>query len=112
MAMTVSLSANAKPHDQYGQVLVKRFRYTGPASYPSGGDPTTLNGGVTTTFGLGGIVNFPVGVALDANKANARLLVYDATNKTVRWFVLSTNLEVAAAVDLSGFTADLEVTGF
>ena len=115
MAMNVNLSANAKPYDQYGQVRVSRFRYTGPASYATGGDLAKAGTGANTdtfVFGLGAVVNFPTAIALDANGANPRLLVYNPATYKVRWFVPNTGAEVAAAVDLSGFTADLEITGF
>lgn len=117
MAMNVSLSANAKPYDQLGQVRVARFNYTGPVSYPNTGttlgDPVKNTGSSTTVMGLGAIVHCPAHVALDVNGANPRLVVYDDVQKTMRWYILSTNAEVANGVDLSGFVVDvMEVTGF
>lgn len=113
MSMNVSLSANAKPYDQYGQCRVSRFDYTGPASYVALGDPTNNTGANVTVFGLGAVIHCPAHFALDADGTNIRLVVYDKVNKTMRWYVPNTGAEVAAGVDLSGFTVDaMEVTGF
>lgn len=80
--------------------------YTGPASYTTGGDPLSAE-----TLGLSNIRWLDLGVAADANGANARALRWNAAKTGVQWFVLSTNAEVANGVDLSGFTAFLQAEG-
>lgn len=116
MPVNVSLSANPKPYDQYGQVRAIRCNYTGPSSYAALGDPVKKTGATATDanlFGLGVIVHVPAHFALDSTGANIRLVVYDAVNGTMRWYVPNTGAEVAAAVDLSGFVVDvMEVTGY
>jgi hypothetical protein len=80
--------------------------YTGPASYPTGGDPVTA-----ASLGLSNIRDLRLDSAVDAAGANARALRFNPTTSKIQWFVLSTNAEVANAVDLSGFTANLFASG-
>lgn len=78
--------------------------YTGPASYVTGGDslvPGDLKLGVIDA------IFFTVA----RSGTTIRLLVYDKTNEKVLWFVPNTGAEVAAATDLSGFTADMLALG-
>lgn len=80
-------------------------RYTGPASYSPAavGDPFAPG---EVEMGAIGVVH---GVAW--NGSAVRILVYDQTNSTVRWFIPNTGAEVAGAQDLSAFIADIEVVG-
>ena len=112
--MNISFTAIQKPFDQYGQVRENRFRYTGPTSYATGGDTTRAGAGATTdsyVFQLGTVANFPAGIALDANGANPRLVVWRRSTERVLWFVPSTGAEVANGTDLSGYTVELAVVG-
>lgn len=111
MAMNVSLAANAKPHDRRGQVDVRRFRYTGPASYATNGDSADGTTGITT-FGLGAVVSFPSPVALDASAATPHLVVWIPSTRKVKWFVVSSGLEVANGTDLSAYTCECVVEGY
>lgn len=77
--------------------------YTGPASYATGGDPCT-----PADLGLGKIHVF-----LIEPPTNGTVIVhavYDYTNETVKWFD-EAGAEIAAATDLSGYTARFEVIG-
>jgi hypothetical protein len=111
MAMNVSMSANAKPYDQYGQIRAARFKYTGPTAYATNGE--SIDGTVgTAVFGLGGIVTFAPAWALDASAATPYLLVYIPSTRKVKWFVGSTMAEVANGTNLSAWSAFITVEGF
>ena len=79
--------------------------YTGPASYATGGDPIDPNTAVRM-----GKINQILGL-IASNGTSTYLLWYNSTTGKIMWFVPSTNVEVAAAVNLSGFTARLLVVG-
>jgi hypothetical protein len=80
--------------------------YTGPASYATGGDSFAAG-----DVSLGIIESVDPGIALDANGANPRLLTWNPTTQKMQWFVPSSAAEVAAAVDLSGYTVRVQVFG-
>ena len=80
-------------------------RYTGPASYSPGAVGDSF---LPTEVEMGAIGSFK-GQAW--NGSAVRILIYDQTNQTVRWFIPNTGAEVAAAQDLSAFIADIEVVG-
>jgi len=80
--------------------------YTGPAApagYPAGGDPL-LPGEVRMAV---------IEAVLGLTAFNGAAMIwgwYDTTNQVIRWFT-ATGAEVAAATDLSGYTATIEVIG-
>ena len=78
--------------------------YTGPASYATGGDSFTPE-----ELALGKLLAV---LALTITNGTAiRVGAYDYTNKKILWYVPNTGAEVAATVDLSGFTGRFEVIG-
>jgi hypothetical protein len=77
---------------------------TGPDSYATGGEAFAPASVGWNSFDL-----VLVGVATDGT--NTALVVWDAVNAKLMWFVPSTNVEVANAVDLSTVTAYLFVAG-
>lgn len=86
-----------------GLYRVLPFKYTGPASYVTGGEAVgEADLGVTPE----------VMPTLLAHSGSAvRLLVYDYTNKKYLWYVPNTGAEVANGTDLSTFVARGVVVG-
>lgn len=80
-------------------------KYTGPASYATGGDPFTAG-----DVGLGVIEFISFANPVDATPA-CRLVRYDHTNFKVIWFDLA-GAEIANAVDLSTFSTRFEAIGY
>lgn len=80
-------------------------RYTGPASYVTGGDSF-----LPADIKLGAIDVIHFGDALSAAYASYEL-AYDYTNEKVVWFANSTGTEVANATDLSALTSRFEAIG-
>jgi len=80
-------------------------KYTGPASYVTGGDAF-----VPGDLKLGTIDFIAFELAIDAAGVIYGL-VYDTANEKVIWYVLSTGLEVANGTDLSGFSARFAAFG-
>jgi len=78
--------------------------YSGPASYATGGDPLD-----PADFRMGKV--FAILGAVAANGTTPYLLHFDVATSTIFWYVASTGLEVAGAVDLSGMTVRMEVVG-
>ena len=80
--------------------------YTGPASYVAGGDPF-----VAADVKLGQLHLLVFG----GNAVNAalaqRILAVNYTTGVIIWVVPDTGVEVAGAVDLSGFTVRFEAVG-
>lgn len=93
--------------DSSSSFLRRVARWTGPNPYVSGGEPITAQ-----TFGLGKILAFLGGTAVDAAGA-VRLIVYNPTTGKVMWYVdgAAGFVEVANGVNLSTFTAPFEVIG-
>ncbi len=79
--------------------------YTGPASYATGGD--SLPPGAVK---LGRIKVILFEPALNAAGTAILLLRYDYAASKVKWFDMA-GAEVAAATDLSGYSAGFEVIG-
>jgi hypothetical protein len=79
--------------------------YTGPAAYVTGGDPVD-----SRSYGKAVEV---VHYEHATDGTDIYILSYDYGYPTglIKWFVPSTGNEVAADVDLSGFTARFEVVG-
>jgi len=104
MTLDIRQGSRGVPGDNAS--TTKRFfpKYTGPKSYTTGGDV-----GVAAAVGIGKV--FAV-LGLIATNGTATIIgVYNTTTDAIQWFVPSTNVEVAGAVDLSGYTATLEVIG-
>ena len=80
------------------------FKYTGPASYATGGDSLTPEELALSKIDV--VLNKIIG-----NGTSIRIGWYDFTAKKILWFVPNTGVEVAAATDLSGFTGRMEVIG-
>lgn len=106
MAATISQANVRRVGGPMGIRFERCVDYTGPASYPTGGDPF-----LASDVGLGVIEMADFGIATDASNANPRLLVYDITNNVVHWYVPNTGAEVAAAVNLSGYTVRVQFFG-
>ena len=103
--MTLTLT-NYEFRDKLMNCLARRATYTGPASYTTGGE--VINN--LTDFGWGRTHTL-IGVAKNAALTAYRLLVFDLATQAVIWAVPDTGAEVAATTDLSGFTAEIFVTG-
>lgn len=81
--------------------------YTGPVAYAAPGEAVVLG-----DLGIGSHIDLiQVGVALNAAGTVTRLVVWDRTNATLRWFVPNTGAEVADGTDLSGYSAPITVNG-
>lgn len=91
--------------DRLNDRMVRQVRYTGPASYATGGDPVAA----TTDLGMGEV--FAVTGSLIGSGSAVRLVFFDYTNQKLQMFVPNTGAEVANAVDLSGFSGVLTFYG-
>ena len=92
--------------DKTMQTQRRIFLYTGPASYSGTGDSITAE-----SLALGRLIALLGDVAWSSTNANTYLLAWDATNKVIHWFVPNTNVEVAAAVNLSTYSEYMEAIG-
>jgi len=100
---------NVRPYDNAGIRNRRIVTYTGPNPYVAGGDPFTpaeVKLKMIESFGGANGV-----VASNAAFTAVRIVLYDYTNAVCRWFIPNTGAEVAAGVDLSGFSARVEVAG-
>lgn len=77
--------------------------YTGPASYATGGDACT-----PADLGLGKIHVFQI--EPPSNGSVVVVARYDYTNEKVKWFDMA-GAEIAAATDLSAYSARFEAIG-
>lgn len=102
--MTIDNSASAIPrHDRSADRQRKTIKFTGPASYLTGGDPVTgaeLGMSVVHVW-LGNVVS---------NGTVILLAYYDAANKKLKYFDLA-GAEVANATNLSTYSGYAEVLG-
>ena len=79
--------------------------YQGPDAYVTGGDPVNA-----ASYGkLVEVVHY--NPATDGTDIYTLSYDYGYPTGLIKWFVPSTGLEVAADVDLSGFTTRFEVVG-
>jgi hypothetical protein len=93
--------------DASSSFLRRVARWTGPNPYVSGGEPVSA-----ATFGLGKIIVILGGQALDA-AGGVRLSLYNPTTGKMMWYVdgAAGFVEVAGGVNLSTFSAPIEVIG-
>ena len=93
--------------DSSSSFLRRVAKWTGPASYTSGGEVVSAQ-----TFGLGKIICLLAGPGNDASGA-LRLAVYNPTTGKMMWYVdgAAGFVEVAGGVNLSTFSAPIEVIG-
>jgi hypothetical protein len=84
--------------------LVRVARWTGPASYATGGEDVS-----PSVFGLGKIVALLAAVITDGT--TVRIGAWNITTNRLEWIVPSTNAEVANTTNLSTFTGSLVVFG-
>ena len=98
--MALTLSFDVVKHPFLSENLrATQGRITGDASYDAtNGESLTAQELKLGTVGVMFIEPASVGGVL-------YLAIYDIANAVVRWFVASTGVEVADAVDLSGLTA-------
>ncbi len=83
-----------------GNINAAHQQYTGPASYTTTGDPF-----VAADVKLARITGMWFEMAID-NAGAVRHLIYDVVNGRVLWYDnADPHAEIAAATDLSGFSA-------
>lgn len=101
---TIDRTTNLKQyHDHSGSHIRKVGRYVGSTSYATGGDPLTPN-----TLGIG-----KIDVLLIEALYNGSVILiarYNVTNSTMQVFDLA-GAEIAAATDLSAYSARFEAIG-
>lgn len=102
--MTIDKSASAIPfHDRSADRQRKTFKYTGPASYLTGGDPV-----------LGGEIGISVVHAwLGHTVSNGTVILlthYDAASKKLKYFDMA-GAEIANGTNLSTYSGYAEVIG-
>ena len=101
---TISLDV-ARPRDVSGVRRRTIGRYTGPASYATGGESF-----VPGEVGQGRLEFVHFELATDGTDWYG--IMYDHATEKAFWVVLSSGNEVANAVDLSAFNARFEAVGF
>lgn len=102
-----STTPGVKYRDKTATYERRVFRWIGPASYVTGGEPiTTLN-----TFGLGTIAVVHADYARAVGGTAIRHVRWDSTNKKMQWFDAAGN-EIANATDLSTFILYGEALGW
>lgn len=108
MALTLNKTV-VRCEDNAGIRARRVFLITGPSSYDAtNGEslaPSLVKLGVIECFGAGDSAIFWNG------SSAVRLAVFDRTNNRLRFFVPNTGAEVANAVDLSTFSARVEIIG-
>lgn len=102
----MTLSETSFPaRDRLNDRMVRQVRYTGPASYATGGESVNS----AADLGMGEVYGVSGGVISDGS--TTRLLWFDYANQKLMWFVTSTNAEVANATNLSTFVGVLTFYG-
>jgi len=98
--MPLDLTTIPDRHDRTGSKTRKLVRVTGPTSYVAGGE--------ALDFGL----SRPEVVLADlaTNGTDLRVVQWDYTNRKLKWFDFA-GAEIAGAVNLSTYSARLEVIG-
>lgn len=98
--MPLDLTTIPDRHDRSGGKARKLVRVTGPASYATGGE--------ALDFGLSNVEVFLADHA--TNGTDLRIVNWDYANKKLKWFDLAGS-EIAAAQNLSAYSARVEVLG-
>lgn len=84
--------------------MVREVRYTGPASYVTGGD--AVNG--PAELGMGEVYQV-TGIISDGSAI--RIPFFNYATQKILWFIPNTGAQVANAVDLSSFSGTLTFHG-
>jgi hypothetical protein len=84
--------------------LMRVARWTGPASYVTGGEDVS-----PAVFGLGKIIAI-TGIHI-TDGVTFRAGVWNVATQRLQWMVPNTNVEVAGGVNLSTFTGSIVVYG-
>ena len=100
-----STSAITPFQDKSAAFMRRIFRYTGPASYVTGGESLPL----LANFGIGRV--YAIVGAVASNGTATLLLFWDRTNSKILWFDMA-GAQVANATDLSAYSANLEAIGY
>lgn len=106
----MNISESSFPaRDRMNDRMVRQVRYTGPASYATGGESVnaTADLGMAEVYTVVGEIGNVGGAVSTA----VRVLHFDYANQKLQWFIPNTGAEVAAAVDLSGFSGVLTFYG-
>lgn len=104
--MTVNLTS--APMDVGATTKRVVATYTGPASYPAGGDPVDPDiVRMGKVFGIGGTT------AVTAAGVLYHLVLSGppGATQTIRWYVATTGAEVGTGVDVSGASGQVEFIG-
>jgi len=102
--MTYDKTASAIPlFDKSADRSRRTVKVTGPAAYPTGGDPITA-----ATLGLSSIHVWPG--AVFSNGTAAILSWWDKANSKLMFFDMA-GAEIANNTDLSGYSAYVEIVG-
>lgn len=102
---TIALSEFKAPRDNVSTHKIQFVRYTGPASYVTGGDSFA-----PADVGFGNI-DAIVPACEPWNGSAVRVLAWDKDNAKLVWYVPDTGAEVANATDLSAFDGVLLIYG-
>lgn len=106
--MTLNLTNPSFPaRDRLNDRMVVQAKYTGPASYATGGDAYLPASG--DLLGMGEV--YAVAGAVISDGSAIRIGWWDYTNQKMLWFVPNTGAQVANAVDLSTFSGYLTFFG-
>jgi hypothetical protein len=91
--------------DTSSSFLRRVERWSGPASYVTGGEDCA-----PSIFGLGTIIRGINGIA--SNGTDTRLVWWNPATNKLMWFVPNTNAEVANGQDLSAYSIQYDVIGY
>ena len=102
-----STTPGIKYRDKTATYERRLFKWTGPASYVTGGEAITP----LSTFGLGTVPIVHCDAARAVGGTAIRHVRWDSTNKKMQWFDAAGN-EIANGVDLSTFVFYGEALGW
>lgn len=91
--------------DRMNDRMVMQLKYTGPASYATGGES------VAASNDLGMAEVYAVAGAVISDGSAIRIGFFDYTNQKLVWYVPNTGAQVANGVDLSTFSGYLTFFG-
>lgn len=94
---------NFPMHERLNNRMVREVTAAGPTSYATGGDAIDAAAlGLSQVFGVYGQLS---------NGTTIVVPFFDFANQKLMFWVMATDAQVANAVDLSGFTGTLLITG-